>query len=231
MIRRPPRSTLFPYTTLFRSISPDPPPHAPTSSRFLTQTTQQTALPDAADELPGGADVDQPPAPIFGVHRVLVCLAHEADLVLCLGEILERLGEAAEFAVVETHGARILLAAQDQLLLFVALALSQQVGRSHGQCNQQDGGQENHHQQGVACLAASGLRRCVKELHAEGGCPASSSTSVVRRPEEISSMSAVVLVIRSRRNRLNRTSPSARMYTSSPSEKKARRKPVRESAT
>src|SRR3989441_11277183 len=84
---------------------------------------------------------------------------------------------------------RSLLAAPDQLLLFVALALSQQVGRSHGQCNQQDGGQENHHQQGVACLAASGLRRCVKELHAEGGCPASSSTSVVRRPEEISSMS------------------------------------------
>src|SRR5438874_11806811 len=24
MIRRPPRSTLFPYTTLFRSLSPDP---------------------------------------------------------------------------------------------------------------------------------------------------------------------------------------------------------------
>src|SRR2546430_4058927 len=27
MIRRPPRSTLFPYTTLFRSVSGEPPPH------------------------------------------------------------------------------------------------------------------------------------------------------------------------------------------------------------
>src|SRR3712207_8520816 len=29
MIRRPPRSTLFPYTTLFRSIGPDPPSVVP----------------------------------------------------------------------------------------------------------------------------------------------------------------------------------------------------------
>src|SRR2546430_10173977 len=28
MIRRPPRSTLFPYTTLFRSLDDDPPHHA-----------------------------------------------------------------------------------------------------------------------------------------------------------------------------------------------------------
>src|SRR5258707_4990344 len=27
MIRRPPRSTLFPYTTLFRSLAPGPEPH------------------------------------------------------------------------------------------------------------------------------------------------------------------------------------------------------------
>src|SRR3712207_6980114 len=29
MIRRPPRSTLFPYTTLFRSVSPPSPEHGP----------------------------------------------------------------------------------------------------------------------------------------------------------------------------------------------------------
>src|SRR3712207_8976019 len=29
MIRRPPRSTLFPYTTLFRSPEPEPDPHPP----------------------------------------------------------------------------------------------------------------------------------------------------------------------------------------------------------
>src|SRR2546422_5630647 len=37
MIRRPPRSTLFPYTTLFRSHPPDPPEtaHDRTSSREM----------------------------------------------------------------------------------------------------------------------------------------------------------------------------------------------------
>src|SRR2546427_9223979 len=33
MIRRPPRSTLFPYTTLFRSPRPRPPPRRPMSRR------------------------------------------------------------------------------------------------------------------------------------------------------------------------------------------------------
>src|SRR2546430_10850964 len=33
MIRRPPRSTLFPYTTLFRSRSPKPRPHDPGERR------------------------------------------------------------------------------------------------------------------------------------------------------------------------------------------------------
>src|SRR5258708_23885793 len=34
MIRRPPRSTLFPYTTLFRSPPPPPPP-APVTGRWM----------------------------------------------------------------------------------------------------------------------------------------------------------------------------------------------------
>src|SRR5258708_9035996 len=33
MIRRPPRSTLFPYTTLFRSSAPGPPGSSSTSTR------------------------------------------------------------------------------------------------------------------------------------------------------------------------------------------------------
>src|SRR2546426_7108132 len=33
MIRRPPRSTLFPYTTLFRSDEPSVPPRAPPAAR------------------------------------------------------------------------------------------------------------------------------------------------------------------------------------------------------
>src|SRR3712207_8740015 len=35
MIRRPPRSTLFPYTTLFRSVSADAPPEGPNVTRLL----------------------------------------------------------------------------------------------------------------------------------------------------------------------------------------------------
>src|SRR5574343_1679200 len=35
MIRRPPRSTLFPYTTLFRSTSPLPPPFGALNPRIL----------------------------------------------------------------------------------------------------------------------------------------------------------------------------------------------------
>src|SRR2546421_2517005 len=45
MIRRPPRSTLFPYTTLFRSTSP--PPHLPTqldcSSPWPTSRSRRPA--------------------------------------------------------------------------------------------------------------------------------------------------------------------------------------------
>src|SRR5205809_5305608 len=45
MIRRPPRSTLFPYTTLFRSPSPRP----PASPAALFETYLTTTL--AADEV------------------------------------------------------------------------------------------------------------------------------------------------------------------------------------
>src|SRR5256885_7017271 len=39
-IRRPPRSTLFPYTTLFRSQATKPLRHLRETARRLTQTTQ-----------------------------------------------------------------------------------------------------------------------------------------------------------------------------------------------
>src|SRR2546425_9032906 len=41
MIRRPPRSTLFPYTTLFRSRLPAPPRRSPSP---LVQSTRSTRL-------------------------------------------------------------------------------------------------------------------------------------------------------------------------------------------
>src|SRR5438552_8047889 len=42
MIRRPPRSTLFPYTTLFRSTSPPSPVASPTSTARSCATTWPT---------------------------------------------------------------------------------------------------------------------------------------------------------------------------------------------
>src|SRR3712207_6979549 len=52
MIRRPPRSTLFPYTTLFRSVPrADPPPEEP------RRAGQEVAL-DALDVPAGGDDED-----------------------------------------------------------------------------------------------------------------------------------------------------------------------------
>src|SRR3712207_7013339 len=50
MIRRPPRSTLFPYTTLFRSNAPrggdgrDPVPHPPPSARGLRCPRNRSSL-------------------------------------------------------------------------------------------------------------------------------------------------------------------------------------------
>src|SRR2546430_8912634 len=49
MIRRPPRSTLFPYTTLFRSRSR----HRPNGPVEGELTGERVALEEAARELPG----------------------------------------------------------------------------------------------------------------------------------------------------------------------------------
>src|SRR3712207_7839521 len=42
MIRRPPRSTLFPYTTLFRSHSREPPEQGPGSNRDAVRNREGT---------------------------------------------------------------------------------------------------------------------------------------------------------------------------------------------
>src|SRR3989454_12669532 len=51
MIRRPPRSTLFPYTTLFRSLAPLPDDRFPTAAEFaaaLGGPTPRTSVPTRA---------------------------------------------------------------------------------------------------------------------------------------------------------------------------------------
>src|SRR2546425_8427982 len=60
MIRRPPRSTLFPYTTLFRSGRlPSPPPRAGRGGRTRPRTAPARAAGPAS------------PRPVAGVPRVL----------------------------------------------------------------------------------------------------------------------------------------------------------------
>src|SRR2546429_7165256 len=63
MIRRPPRSTLFPYTTLFRSHSPTTgksmrttplPPAPPTSLASTNQTTPANRTSEPLQQLPDG---------------------------------------------------------------------------------------------------------------------------------------------------------------------------------
>src|SRR2546426_5574369 len=47
MIRRPPRSTLFPYTTLFRSRPAEPLDRPPRPSRGLPLTAHRREVPDS----------------------------------------------------------------------------------------------------------------------------------------------------------------------------------------
>src|SRR2546429_5381131 len=44
MIRRPPRSTLFPYTTLFRSVMPEDAPGNPGAGRMEARPARQEAV-------------------------------------------------------------------------------------------------------------------------------------------------------------------------------------------
>src|SRR2546426_10406045 len=53
MIRRPPRSTLFPYTTLFRSPMPPVPPGNCSCSSRSSEFSRSTLSPDPVDEGPG----------------------------------------------------------------------------------------------------------------------------------------------------------------------------------
>src|SRR2546430_12499377 len=57
MIRRPPRSTLFPYTTLFRSRPVEPGPHAGEPRKILRDERLRLVLRDA--ELAGEGERDR----------------------------------------------------------------------------------------------------------------------------------------------------------------------------
>src|SRR2546422_7653195 len=59
MIRRPPRSTLFPYTTLFRSPAPCPQPHG--SAGLPPGGLEECAHPHEANPI-GSTSIQSPPA-------------------------------------------------------------------------------------------------------------------------------------------------------------------------
>src|SRR5258705_8809340 len=54
MIRRPPRSTLFPYTTLFRSIELRPPPKRPITRRAVLPRFGIARLVEFREDRPSG---------------------------------------------------------------------------------------------------------------------------------------------------------------------------------
>src|SRR2546429_6769347 len=68
MIRRPPRSTLFPYTTLFRSLSDDRrlpgcragcPPESPSPTSRRRSNPTQWVRPRPRESVPDGAQSEQ----------------------------------------------------------------------------------------------------------------------------------------------------------------------------
>src|SRR2546425_12672707 len=58
MIRRPPRSTLFPYTTLFRSLADRPPRHVAVEDRRLGLQTVDAAVLAAAVRVQAETEAD-----------------------------------------------------------------------------------------------------------------------------------------------------------------------------
>src|SRR3712207_8918202 len=59
MIRRPPRSTLFPYTTLFRSFAPDHPSPLPTQVAGAVGATIQCSSASFLSNRGGAASANQ----------------------------------------------------------------------------------------------------------------------------------------------------------------------------
>src|SRR5258708_16542191 len=68
MIRRPPRSTLFPYTTLFRSFVHSMAPTADGSTTFLAMEAGQFLMLDTSSVV----DAPSPPTSVIDLHGDLL---------------------------------------------------------------------------------------------------------------------------------------------------------------
>src|SRR2546430_12385584 len=67
MIRRPPRSTLFPYTTLFRSLD-GPRPERPVDVVQVDRRGQGAEGLEEVEEEPAGGRADREPRQVVGVR-------------------------------------------------------------------------------------------------------------------------------------------------------------------
>src|SRR5258708_38667980 len=84
MIRRPPRSTLFPYTTLFRSIDDQTDLSAGARSLIVTSTWLTEAM---------GAGADLAHAAVQNLATLLPCQAAAGDA--CAQQFIETFGKRA----------------------------------------------------------------------------------------------------------------------------------------
>src|SRR3712207_6967412 len=86
MIRRPPRSTLFPYTTLFRSLDPRPREgaaadrHVERAGRLDVVAEAAVALQQAVVLLAGNRAADHPGRPPFGGEAAARSEEHTSEL-------------------------------------------------------------------------------------------------------------------------------------------------------
>src|SRR3712207_9187820 len=86
MIRRPPRSTLFPYTTLFRSQEPDPATGAVVVPVHLTSTYKQ----DGVGGLRGGYEYSRSGNPTRTALQEALAALEEGTTGLAFASGLDR---------------------------------------------------------------------------------------------------------------------------------------------
>src|SRR3989449_1944085 len=100
MIRRPPRSTLFPYTTLFRSVSDLASRAAPIARRTAQAARAAEGDLDAADWYELGLELEavEPGEARDAYRRALELDAHHADAHVNLGRLLHEQGLVEEAA-------------------------------------------------------------------------------------------------------------------------------------
>src|SRR2546423_6657690 len=101
MIRRPPRSTLFPYTTLFRSVAGPRPDHLAEHGKplgygpFCAAAGWLVVVP-ADQPLPGHGDAGNRDAPVGGVEAAEDRGKGDGELLRTVGDLVGQLHPARD---------------------------------------------------------------------------------------------------------------------------------------